>query len=199
MNELIKREYKMQELYVGLGTDLKDVCEKLHDNPGSYTIFNEQKLTSNMTNDEMYLAVTKMTEAEYTKFLADKMENIQKKIKESTLETGCPSCGSRNMRIITIGLTKETCIKCASCGRKIKFPHPEEESLVSQNTDTIKSKFDDDEIKMIEYALDYLHDADLSLFRKGEIMALESVMNKFHMKFSSVVDSYYMDDGSKQH
>lgn len=37
----------MQELYITLGTDLKDVCKKLHDNPGSYTIFNEQKLTSN--------------------------------------------------------------------------------------------------------------------------------------------------------
>lgn len=123
-----------------------------------------------MTNDEMYLAVTKMTEAEYMKFLADKAGNIQK-----------------------------NSIKYTSYSREIKFPHPEEESPVSQNTDTIKSKFDDDEIEIIKYALAYLHDADLSSFKKEEIEALENVMNKFYMKFSSVVDLYYMDDGSRQY
>jgi hypothetical protein len=40
----------------------------------------------------------------------------------------------------------------------------------------------------IKYALEYLHDADLSDYGKEDLTAMESVMTKLGMKFISQVD-----------
>lgn len=60
-------------------------------------------------------------------------------------------------------------------------------------------EFTKSEKEIIEFALGYLHDADLSNFSKDKIESLESAMDKFGMNFTSVVDCYYMTDGSKQY
>ena len=60
-------------------------------------------------------------------------------------------------------------------------------------------EFTKSEKEIIEFALGYLHNADLSNFSKDKIESLESAMDKFGMNFTSVVDCYYMTDGSKQH
>ena len=52
---------------------------------------------------------------------------------------------------------------------------------------------------MIKFALEHLHDADLSNLKMEDIKALESAMSKFNVKFISCVDSYYMKDGSRQY
>ncbi len=59
--------------------------------------------------------------------------------------------------------------------------------------------FTENELKMIKFALSRLHDTDLSGVKKEDLEALESAMNKFNIKFTSSVDSYYMEDGSKQY
>ena len=45
--------------------------------------------------------------------------------------------------------------------------------------------FTEKELEQIKYALEYLHDADLSDFGDDNIEALESAMNKLGMEFSS--------------
>lgn len=52
---------------------------------------------------------------------------------------------------------------------------------------------------MIKYALAHLHDTDLSNFKKEDLEALESAMGKLNMEFTSCIDFYYMEDGSKQY
>ena len=59
--------------------------------------------------------------------------------------------------------------------------------------------FTDDELHMIKYALEHLHDTDLSIFYKDVLEALESPMRKLNMEFTSCIDFYYMQDGSKQY
>jgi len=59
--------------------------------------------------------------------------------------------------------------------------------------------FTNDELYMIKYALAYLHDTDLSNFKKEDLEALESAMGKLNMEFTSCIDFYYMEDGSKQY
>lgn len=59
--------------------------------------------------------------------------------------------------------------------------------------------FSEKENDMIKFALEHLHDSDLSNLKKEDIEALESAMNKFGMKFISCIDYYYMKDGSKQY
>ena len=51
-------------------------------------------------------------------------------------------------------------------------------------------EFTELEIEQIKYALDYLHDADISDFPKEELEALESAMRKLDMDF----DSYYTEN-----
>ena len=46
-------------------------------------------------------------------------------------------------------------------------------------------EFTEKELEQIKYALEYLHDADLSDFGDDNIEALESAMNKLGMEFSS--------------
>ena len=46
-------------------------------------------------------------------------------------------------------------------------------------------EFTEKELEQIKYALEYLHDADLSDFGDDNIEALESVMKKLGMEFSS--------------
>ena len=77
-------------------------------------------------------------------------------------------------------------------------------SLKNRNHDFNNKKeeqimFTENELKMIQFALSRLHDADLSGLKKENLEALESAMNKFNIKFVSSVDSYYMEDGSKQY
>lgn len=45
--------------------------------------------------------------------------------------------------------------------------------------------FTEKELEQIKYALEYLHDADLSDFGNDNIEALENVMKKFGIKFNS--------------
>ena len=45
--------------------------------------------------------------------------------------------------------------------------------------------FTEKELEQIKYALEYLHDGDLSDFGDDNIEALESAMNKLGMEFSS--------------
>lgn len=51
--------------------------------------------------------------------------------------------------------------------------------------------FTENELSMIRFALDYLHDGDLSEFKKEDLEALESAMKKFDMEFDSYIDLYY--------
>lgn len=46
-------------------------------------------------------------------------------------------------------------------------------------------EFTEKELEEVKYALEYLHDADLSDFGNQNIEALESVMRKLDMKFDS--------------
>ena len=46
-------------------------------------------------------------------------------------------------------------------------------------------EFTEKELEQIKYALEYLHDADLSDYGYDNIEALESAMNKLGMEFSS--------------
>ena len=46
-------------------------------------------------------------------------------------------------------------------------------------------EFTEKELEQIKYALEYLHDADLSDFGDDNIEALENVMKKLGMEFSS--------------
>lgn len=46
-------------------------------------------------------------------------------------------------------------------------------------------EFTEKELEQIKYALEYLHDADLSDFGNDNIKALESAMKKLGMIFSS--------------
>lgn len=46
-------------------------------------------------------------------------------------------------------------------------------------------EFTEKELEQIKYALEHLHDADLSDFGDDNIEALESAMNKFGIEFSS--------------
>ena len=47
--------------------------------------------------------------------------------------------------------------------------------------------FTEKELEQIKYALEYLHDADLSDFGDDNIEALESVMKKLGMEFGSQI------------
>lgn len=42
-----------------------------------------------------------------------------------------------------------------------------------------------EEIKQIKYALEYLHDADLSDYGETELLALESAMSKLDIDYES--------------
>lgn len=46
-------------------------------------------------------------------------------------------------------------------------------------------EFTEKELEQIKYAIEYLHDADLSNFGDDNIEALESAMKKLGMEFSS--------------
>ena len=46
-------------------------------------------------------------------------------------------------------------------------------------------EFTDKELEQIKYALEYLHDADLSDYDNDNIETMESVMTKLGMKFNS--------------
>ena len=46
-------------------------------------------------------------------------------------------------------------------------------------------EFTEKELEQIKYALDYLHDADLSDYGNDNIEAMESAMTKLEMKFNS--------------
>lgn len=46
-------------------------------------------------------------------------------------------------------------------------------------------EFTEKELEQIRYALEYLHDADLSDYGNDNIEAIESVMTKLGMEFSS--------------
>lgn len=46
-------------------------------------------------------------------------------------------------------------------------------------------EFTEKELEQIRYALEYLHDADLSDFGNDNIEALESAMTKLGMRFDS--------------
>lgn len=48
--------------------------------------------------------------------------------------------------------------------------------------------FTEKELEQIKYALEYLHDADLSDYGKENIMAMECAMKKLGMEFASQVD-----------
>lgn len=48
--------------------------------------------------------------------------------------------------------------------------------------------FTEKELEEIRYALEYLHDADLSDYGKENVIAMESAMKKLGMKFSSQVN-----------
>jgi len=48
--------------------------------------------------------------------------------------------------------------------------------------------FTEEELRQIGYALDYLHDADLSEYGQDNIVALESAMEKLNIKFDSKLD-----------
>ena len=50
-------------------------------------------------------------------------------------------------------------------------------------------EFTDKELEWIKYALEYLHDADLSDLDISDIIAIESVMTKFGIKFCSQVNT----------
>lgn len=47
--------------------------------------------------------------------------------------------------------------------------------------------FTEEELKMIRFALEHLHDCDLSNFNEEDIKALETVMNKFNIKYTSIL------------
>lgn len=49
-------------------------------------------------------------------------------------------------------------------------------------------EFTEKENDMIKFALQHLHDSDLSNLKKEDIEDLESVMNKFGMNFISYID-----------
>ena len=51
-----------------------------------------------------------------------------------------------------------------------------------------KFDFTEKEIDQIKYALDYLHDADLSDYGEENVRCLESAMKKLEMEFSSQLD-----------
>lgn len=46
----------------------------------------------------------------------------------------------------------------------------------------------DEELEQVKYALDYLHDADLCDFGDDNIAALESVMDKLGMEYTSQLE-----------
>ena len=48
--------------------------------------------------------------------------------------------------------------------------------------------FTEKELEQIKYALEYLHDADLSDFGKENIIAMEDAMEKLGIEFVSQVD-----------
>ena len=48
--------------------------------------------------------------------------------------------------------------------------------------------FTEKELEQIKYALEYLHDADLSDFGKENIIAMEEAMKKLGIEFSSQVN-----------
>ena len=48
--------------------------------------------------------------------------------------------------------------------------------------------FTEKELEQIKYALEYLHDADLSDFGKEIIIAMENAIKKLEIEFSSQVD-----------
>lgn len=48
--------------------------------------------------------------------------------------------------------------------------------------------FKNKEVKQIKYALEYLHEADLSDFGEGNIRNLESAMDKLGMQYVSQLD-----------
>jgi len=49
-------------------------------------------------------------------------------------------------------------------------------------------EFTEQELEQIRYALEYLHDADLSDFGEDNIRALESAMIKLDINFTSQLD-----------
>lgn len=55
--------------------------------------------------------------------------------------------------------------------------------------------FTEKELEQIKYALEHLHDADLSDFDVEDIRAMESAMNKLGIKFYSQLPSEFDSDG----
>ena len=49
-------------------------------------------------------------------------------------------------------------------------------------------EFTEKELEQIKYALEYLHDADLSDYGSDNIQSLESAMNKLGMSFHSQLE-----------
>lgn len=56
-------------------------------------------------------------------------------------------------------------------------------------------EFTEKELEQIKFALDHLHDADLSDFDVEDIRAMESAMKKLGMKFYSQLPSEFDNDG----
>lgn len=51
----------------------------------------------------------------------------------------------------------------------------------------------DEELEQVKYALDYLHDANLSGFGESNVKALESAMDKLGVKYSPWEDLEFVD------
>ena len=56
-------------------------------------------------------------------------------------------------------------------------------------------EFTDKELEQIKFALEHLHDADLSDFDEDDIRDMESAMTKLGMKFYSQLPSKFDEDG----
>ena len=57
--------------------------------------------------------------------------------------------------------------------------------LTDEDLTALYMLFTDKELEQIRYALEHLHDADLSEFGNDNIKSLESAMTKLGIKFSS--------------
>lgn len=50
--------------------------------------------------------------------------------------------------------------------------------------------FTSEELEQVKYALEYLHDADLSNYGQENVKALESAMDKLGMEYTSQMDEF---------
>ena len=49
--------------------------------------------------------------------------------------------------------------------------------------------FTDEELDMIQFAMEYLHDADLSDMTKDEVKVIEGILDKFDVIYTSQLDA----------